>query len=208
MKFKRFLTAVVAFVLVTCTSPSAYAASTVKGDANGDGVMNVRDAAYIASYLAQGKSLPAICDYNGDGTVNIRDAATIAKTLVILSDPTNIEMLRMVNEVRANAGVAPLTLNVTMCEMADVRAEEITTYFSHTRPDGTDCWTVGEEFGMSFYGENIAAGNFTVGATMDQWINSEGHYRNMINSSYTQLGVGYNNAPGTLYRYYWVQIFR
>lgn len=59
------------------------AASSVKGDANSDGKLNVRDAATIASYLSQGKgsSLPLNSDYNGDGTVNVRDAAAIAKKL-------------------------------------------------------------------------------------------------------------------------------
>ena len=55
----------------------------VIGDANGDGKLNVRDAAYIAKMLAQGKSkdLPTNSDFNGDGKVNVRDAAAIAKHL-------------------------------------------------------------------------------------------------------------------------------
>lgn len=55
-----------------------------QGDANGDGIMNIRDAAFIAKMLAQGKAdqLPESADYNGDGKVNIRDAAAIAKFLV------------------------------------------------------------------------------------------------------------------------------
>ena len=53
------------------------------GDANADGKLNVRDAAYIAKMLAQGKgsSLHAEADFNGDGKVNVRDAAAIAKLL-------------------------------------------------------------------------------------------------------------------------------
>ena len=48
-----------------------------------DGKVNVRDAAFIAAKLAQGKSgeLPANADFNGDGKVNVRDAAAIAKYL-------------------------------------------------------------------------------------------------------------------------------
>ena len=55
----------------------------VIGDANGDGVLNVRDAAYIAKTLAQGKGdeLPSAADFNKDGKVNVRDAAAIAKHL-------------------------------------------------------------------------------------------------------------------------------
>ena len=56
----------------------------VLGDVNGDGVLNVRDAAYIAKFSAQGRTaeLPMSADFNGDGKVNIRDAAAIAKHLV------------------------------------------------------------------------------------------------------------------------------
>ncbi len=56
---------------------------SVIGDANDDGKVNVRDAAYIAKMLAtgQGSKLPASADFNGDGKVNVRDAAAIAKYL-------------------------------------------------------------------------------------------------------------------------------
>ncbi|MGN0613698.1 MAG: leucine-rich repeat protein [Porcipelethomonas sp.] len=57
--------------------------SLIKGDANGDGVVNVRDAAFIAQKLAQRETdqLPECADYNGDSTINVRDAAAIAKSL-------------------------------------------------------------------------------------------------------------------------------
>lgn len=54
----------------------------LKGDANGDGIINVRDAAAIASALAKGVELPSYADFNGDGKVNIRDAAAIAGSLL------------------------------------------------------------------------------------------------------------------------------
>ena len=55
----------------------------IKGDANGDGVVNVRDAAYIAKCLAKGMgdALPANADTTSKGNVNVRDAAAIAKSL-------------------------------------------------------------------------------------------------------------------------------
>ena len=53
------------------------------GDANLDGNVNIRDAAYIASMLSKGsgEKLPKAADYNKDGINNIRDAAGIAKML-------------------------------------------------------------------------------------------------------------------------------
>ena len=53
------------------------------GDVNQDDRLTVRDAAYIARMLAQGKAdtIPLIGDFNGDGRVNVRDAAAIAREL-------------------------------------------------------------------------------------------------------------------------------
>lgn len=53
------------------------------GDSNGDGILNVRDAAFIAQKLAKGLAaeLPLSSDYNDDGKINVRDAAAIAKFL-------------------------------------------------------------------------------------------------------------------------------
>ncbi len=69
---------------------AAVSSTTVKGDANGDGKLTVRDAAYIAKMLAngQGASLPIIADFNNDGKVSVRDAAAIAKKLSTSSVPS------------------------------------------------------------------------------------------------------------------------
>lgn len=52
----------------------------VLGDANSDGKLSIRDAAYIAIMLAKkmGSDLPEYADFNKDNEVNIRDAAAIA----------------------------------------------------------------------------------------------------------------------------------
>ena len=57
----------------------------VLGDANGDGVFSVRDAAWVARQLAAGTVIdvnknPA-ADYNKDGKVTVRDAAAMARAL-------------------------------------------------------------------------------------------------------------------------------
>lgn len=55
----------------------------IKGDANNDGKLNVRDCAFIASKLSIGKTNELLkqSDYNVDGKINVRDAAAIAKKL-------------------------------------------------------------------------------------------------------------------------------
>ncbi len=55
----------------------------IKGDANGDNKLNVRDCAYIARMLAKGKKeeIPENADFNGDEIIDVRDAAAIARYL-------------------------------------------------------------------------------------------------------------------------------
>lgn len=206
MKIRKRIYAALAVIPMLMGALNVNAA--VRGDANGDGKLNVRDAAFIASALAKGKLINSAGDYNGDGKVNIRDAAAIARDLSLKFEASvsnkQQTILKLVNQERVKAGVSSLKLNTTMNEMANVRAKELKTLFSHTRPDGRDCFTVFGEFNLTFLqaGENIAmTGNSDAKGVMQLWIDSPDHYINMINSDYSELGVGY--ADG-----YWVQIFR
>ena len=57
----------------------------------------------------------------------------------------------MVNEERTAAGLNALTMDDSLSAAACVRAREIVTSFSHTRPDGSSFSTVAS----GAYGENI-----------------------------------------------------
>ena len=115
-------------------------------------------------------------------------------------------ILDLVNAERANAGLSSLSLSSTLMDGAAIRAQEITNYFSHTRPDGTSCTTVVEDTYDSYYiGENIAYGYWSSEDVMNGWMNSTGHRENILRSSYSELGVGlaYDDNHG----YHWVQLF-
>lgn len=117
------------------------------------------------------------------------------------------QILRLVNQERAKAGLAPVTLDKNMGAAALVRAKEIVSNFSHTRPNGTGFATALKEQGVSYRGagENIAWGQRTAEAVMEAWMSSPGHRANILDAKYTKLGVGhYQNAQGTNY---WVQLF-
>ena len=118
------------------------------------------------------------------------------------------EVLRLVNEARAQEGLAKLTLSDKLVEAAQIRAEELPEQFSHTRPDGASCFTVLSEVGARYMatGENIAAGQRTPADVMDSWMNSTGHRANILSENYSQLGVGVCKASGG-YGIYWVQLF-
>ncbi len=81
-------------------------------------------------------------------------------------------------------------------------------YFDHRGRDGSQpsdrVRSQGYQF--SFVGENIAAGSASPIQTVQQWMNSPGHRRNILNPNYTEIGFGYSTAPNP-YRHVWVQVF-
>lgn len=117
-------------------------------------------------------------------------------------------VLELVNAARAEDGKSPLTLNDALCGVAQLRAEEIVQSFSHTRPNGSSCFTAIQEAGISYHalGENIAAGQRGPAAVMDSWMNSEGHRANILSGNFSSIGIGYVSS-GSGYGHYWVQMF-
>lgn len=117
------------------------------------------------------------------------------------------QVIDLVNQERAKAGLSPLTESSAVSSAAYIRSKEITQNFSHTRPDGSSFSTVLRQNGISFSssGENIAYGQKTPQEVMNVWMNSSGHRANILNSNYTTIGVGcYQAASGTIY---WTQLF-
>lgn len=110
------------------------------------------------------------------------------------------------NNYRSLVGVSSLTLDSSLVEAASIRAKEISNNFSHTRPNGSSCFTVLSELGISYgtAGENIAAGYSSSQSVMEGWRSSSGHYQNIISSKFKKIGIGVNIINN---QYYWVQIF-
>lgn len=121
-----------------------------------------------------------------------------------LSDEID-EVIAECNYYRMVSGVMPLIKEDTLCKAAYKRSTEIKTKFSHTRPNGSSCFTVLDEFDYSrnYCGENIAAGQRSAVQVVSAWMNSEGHRNNILNSSYSYIGVG-RYQDGIIY---WTQLF-
>lgn len=118
------------------------------------------------------------------------------------------QVLSLVNQERAKAGLPELKLSKSLNAAAAVRARELATEFSHIRPDGRDCFTALTDAGIvySHVGENIAAGQVTPQEVVTSWLNSDGHRANIMSEDYTQMGLGYyHSSKGD--QYYWSQIF-
>lgn len=117
------------------------------------------------------------------------------------------QVVKLVNEERAKAGLPAVKMQEDITAAANVRAKEIKQSFSHTRPNGSSFSSVLKEQGVSFRGsgENIAWGQKSPEQVMNGWMNSEGHRANILNKNFKNIGVGhYQDEKGVNY---WVQLF-
>lgn len=115
------------------------------------------------------------------------------------------ETLKLVNEARAEEGLPALTLDPDLVEAAEIRAKELTEYYSHTRPDGSDSNTIIDEYSSYFFGtENIAKGTSTT-PSITSWMGSSGHRAQILNEKYQYYGAAtIRSDSGSTYS---VQIF-
>ena len=116
------------------------------------------------------------------------------------------EVIRLVNVERAKYGLKPLTEDWELSRVARYKSQDMhdRRYFDHTSPTYGTPFQMMKAFGLSYRsaGENIAMGYRTPQAVVTGWMNSSGHRANILNSSYTKIGVGYV-ADGN----YWTQHF-
>lgn len=116
------------------------------------------------------------------------------------------EVIRLVNERRAENGLPPLTYDWQLSRVARYKSQDMKDngYFSHTSPVYGSPFQMIKSFGISYRtaGENIAKGYRTPKAVVDGWMNSPGHRANILNKSFTKIGVGYVAAG-----HYWTQMF-
>ena len=131
-----------------------------------------------------------------------------------------LEFLDILNKARIDEGLNPLKLDYNLCGAARYHSYDMGSqnYFSHAsydRPYNSGkiievCSTFERikkwknNYNM---GENIAAGSGSAEGVYNQWINSPGHKKNMFNSSWTKIGIGFVKVPGSKHTYYWTTDF-
>ncbi|HWO78390.1 MAG TPA: CAP domain-containing protein [Bacillus sp. (in: firmicutes)] len=116
------------------------------------------------------------------------------------------QVVDLVNQERARAGLPSLKLNAELSRVARYKSQDMRDrrYFDHNSPTYGSPFTMMRNFGISYRsaGENIAYGQRTPQEVVNAWMNSAGHRANILNSSFTDIGVGYV-ADGN----YWTQMF-
>ncbi|TDD30898.1 CAP domain-containing protein, partial [Nonomuraea terrae] len=119
------------------------------------------------------------------------------------------EVVRLTNAEREQGGCGPLKHDARLREAAHGHSADMAEndYFEHDSQDGRDMVDRirATGFGGSAWGENIAMGQPSAAAVVKAWMNSDGHRQNIMNCSYTHIGVGAaKDAQGQIY---WTQDF-
>lgn len=116
------------------------------------------------------------------------------------------QVVELTNAERAKAGIAPLEIYGPLMNVAEAKSQDMANlgYFSHTSPTYGSPFDQIKAAGIQYRaaGENIAQGQRTPEQVVNAWMNSPGHRANILNASYTHIGVGFVENG-----YYWTQQF-
>lgn len=191
----------------------------------GDMYWQTSNAGVISKFYAQARTRLGYsaerCRYPmivGTGTTTItagtydgtrRDTLTVT-VIAIPTEQWKREVLNLVNQERAKAGLGSLTWGSTCESAAQTRAREIMTKYDHSRPDGSSWQTacpIPSTGGTA--GENLAAGNTAVSprTVVATWMASPTHKANILNGKFTKMSVGFVYDASSQYKTYWSQFF-
>ena len=104
------------------------------------------------------------------------------------------EVLELVNKIRKENNLEPMTMDVDLLDNAMYRASELALYFSHQSPMG---------FTAIGTTENCALGQKTPQKVVDAWMSDEHKYP-ILSSDFTAIGIGAVESNGQLH---WTQEF-
>jgi uncharacterized protein YkwD len=148
--------------------------------------------AVVAAFAASAPSALAAC---ADDDVSPGDPGAVAATLCLL------------NQQRAAHGLSAFTESSTLDRASDAFARDMVArrFFDHVSPGGGTFidrikaagWSASGSWSA---GENIAWGSGGLGtpaAIVDGWMHSAGHRANILNGSFTQIGIGVADGAPT-----------
>lgn len=152
--------------------------------------------------------------------VTVRPQRDDAPALDDLLSPVLRQVLHLVNLTRTTVqtcggvrmpAVRPVRIDARLNRAAEDFARLMATrdFFAHNSPDGSDPGDRIDAAGYDWrtYGENIAAGYTDAASVVRGWIESPGHCKNLMNPSFTHLGLGWAYDADSTYGSYWVQDF-
>ena len=137
------------------------------------------------------------------------DKANDQKQSKLNNQKVQAKIFNLLNQLRKEKNVQQVTKNKQLKKAADIRAKESAETFSHTRPNGKDAFTVFDEKGLDYpyqmAGENLAMGTYYMKEEemaeflFNGWVDSPGHYKNMVQKDFSEVGIGVYYDGNNLY---------
>ncbi|MFF2752857.1 CAP domain-containing protein [Psychrobacillus sp. NPDC058041] len=116
------------------------------------------------------------------------------------------EVVDLTNKERAKEGLKALQIDVKLTQSAQAKSQDMKNknYFDHTSPTFGSPFDQMKSLGITYKsaGENIAMGQRSAAEVVDAWMKSPGHRENIMNPSFTHIGVGLSDSG-----FYWTQQF-
>lgn len=116
------------------------------------------------------------------------------------------QVVNLTNQERAKAGLKALQIDTKLTQSAQAKSQDMKNknYFSHTSPTYGSPFDQMKSMGITYKSaaENIAMGQRNAAEVVDAWMKSPGHKANIMNGSFTHIGVGLSDSG-----YYWTQQF-
>lgn len=160
---------------------------------------------YRAYRINNGDSVEEI-ETKSDKTKNYKESVEDSDLIGSSETAFRKAVVTLVNDIRNDNGLNQLSENPDLAQAAQTKAEDMqnNNYFAHSSPTYGSPFDMMSKFGISYMsaGENIAKGQSTPEEVVNSWMGSEGHKKNILDPSYTQIGVGYSADENI-----WVQMF-
>lgn len=186
----------------TGASPQAGGAADL---GSGRDTISARPSTTSSGARSSGDDRSGTTSSGGSAGDRTTDSSAQEDDAVVSSGSGASGVVSATNAERKDAGCKALKTDSRLTKSAQGHASDMAKkgYFSHTGKDGRDFADRAEDAGYSSPGgENIAQGQETSAEVLKDWMNSSGHRKNILNCSFTTIGVGYA-ADGD----YWVQVF-
>ncbi|WP_089156980.1 CAP domain-containing protein [Micromonospora sp. NBS 11-29] len=136
---------------------------------------------------------------SGAGTTSTGSSGTLSAELRQVVD--------LVNQERAKAGCKALSVDSKLTLAAQRHSQDQADHkkMAHDGSDGSKPWDRVARTGYTYgaVAENVAWNYQTPAEVMAGWMKSDGHRKNILNCSYTEIGVGVARSNGP----YWTQVF-
>lgn len=118
------------------------------------------------------------------------------------------QMFDLVNKERTTAGLRALEIDMRLVEQARLKSRDMSElgYFAHQSPTYGSPFDQMKKAGIAYRaaGENLA-GASTVAMAHEGLMNSSGHRANILNTTFTHVGIGV--APSSKYGLLFTQMF-